>query len=174
MTLASGSERLKVQVNDELVPRLYVDAEVRLEGICFSQHNTSRQFLNPLLLVPHGVKIVVQKPPGSDPFALAVQPVASLLEFDRRANFGHRVHLRGLVTHARPGEALWLRDGDRGLRVFSTEGEALLAGDEVDVVGFPVGGQYTPVLEDAVYRKTARASAAGRHHPDDDARGVET
>lgn len=155
MTLASGSERLKVQVNDELVPRLYVDAEVRLEGICFSQHNTSRQFLNPLLLVPHGVKIVVQKPPGSDPFALAVQPVASLLEFDRRANFGHRVHLRGLVTHARPGEALWLRDGDRGLRVFSTEGEALLAGDEVDVVGFPVGGQYTPVLEDAVYRKTA-------------------
>jgi signal transduction histidine kinase len=155
MTLASGSERLEVQVNDELAPQLYVDAEVQLEGICFSQHNTSRQFLNPLLLVPHGVKLVVEKPPQSDPFRLPVQPAASLLEFDRQANFGHRVHLRGVVTHHRPGEALWLRDGDRGLRVQSTQGEALAVGDEVDVAGFPLSGQYTPVLEDAVYRKTA-------------------
>jgi signal transduction histidine kinase len=155
MTLASGRERLAVQVNEELAPELYVDAEVRLEGICFSQHNTSRQFLNPLLLVPHGVNLVVEKPPQSAPFSLPVQPVASLLEFDRKANFGHRVHIRGVVTHARPGEALWLRDGDRGLRVQSTQGQALVAGDEVDVVGFPLSGQYTPVLEDAVYRKTS-------------------
>jgi signal transduction histidine kinase len=153
MTLASGSDRLAVQVNEPLVPRDYVDAVVRLRGICFSQHNTSRQFLNPLLLVPRGVELTVEKPPPGNPFAMPVRPVSSLLEFDRRGNFGHRVHVRGVVIHHRPGEFLWLRDGGRGLRVQSAQSQALHAGDEVEVAGFPGRGPYTPVLEDAVYRK---------------------
>jgi signal transduction histidine kinase len=155
MTLASGSERLPVQINQELDPGRYLDAEVRLRGICFSQHNTIRQFLNPLLLVPRGVEIAVEKPPPGDPFTIPVRPAASLLAFDRQQNFGHRVHLRGVVTHHRPGAFLWLRDGGRGVRVASTQSELLHPGDVVDVAGFPETGQYTPVLEDAVYRKTA-------------------
>ena len=155
MTLASGSDRLSVQVNDELVPKNYIDAEVRLRGICFSQHNASRQFLNPLLLVPHGVKLTVENPPPGDPFVEPVRPVASLLEFDRQGKFGHRVHVRGVVTHHRPGEFLWLRNWGRGLRVQSAQIQALQVGDEVEVAGFPGRGQYTPVLEDAVFRKVA-------------------
>jgi signal transduction histidine kinase len=158
MTLASGSDRLSVQVNDKLVPKNYIDAEVRLRGICFSQHNASRQFLNPLLLVPCGVELTVEKPPPEDPFAEPVRPVASLLEFDRQSNFGHRVHLRGVVTHHRPGEFLWLRNWGRGLRVESAQTQALQVGDEVEVAGFPGRGQYTPVLEDAVYRKVVTRS----------------
>ena len=63
MELGLGSERLPVQINAELAPKTYIDAEVRLQGICFNQHNTSRQFLSPLLLVPHGVKVVIEKSP---------------------------------------------------------------------------------------------------------------
>jgi signal transduction histidine kinase len=158
MTLAWGTERLAVQVNDELRPEAYVDAEVRLRGICFSRHNASRQFLNPLLLVPRGVELVVEKPPESDPFQIPLRPVASLLQFDRQEKFGHRVHVRGVVTHHRPGQALWLRDGASGLRVESTQNDPLPVGDVVDVVGFPVSGQYTPALEDAVYRTETRVA----------------
>lgn len=153
MTLASGDERVAVQVNDELKPETYVDAEVRLRGICFSQHNATRQFLNPLLLVPHGVELIVEKPPLPDPFSIPSRPVSSLMEFNRQANFGHRVHVRGVVTYHRRGEFLWLREGERGLRADSRQNELLQPGDEVDVLGFPGRGQYTPVLEDAVFRK---------------------
>jgi signal transduction histidine kinase len=155
MTLASGSDRLSVQINYEVVPENCIDAEVRLRGICFSQHNTSRQFLNPLLLVPRGVAWTVEKPPPSDPFTIPIRPVASLLAFDGGGNFGHRVHVRGVVTHHRPGEFLWLRDGKRGVRVQSTQSQALHVGDEVEVAGFLGRGPYSPVLEDAVYRKLA-------------------
>ncbi|HEX4122644.1 MAG TPA: sensor histidine kinase [Verrucomicrobiae bacterium] len=153
MTLASGDERVAVQVNDELKPEIYIDAEVRVRGICFSQHNTTRQFLNPLLLVPNGVEVVVEKRPQPDAFSIPARAVASLMEFNRQANFGHRVHVRGVVTYHRPGEFLWLRDHDRGLRAESRQAELLQPGDEVDVAGFPGRGQYTPVLEDAVFRK---------------------
>lgn len=150
--LTDGDERLVVQVNDKLNPADYVDAEVRLRGICFSQHNASRQFLNPLLLAPHGVPVEIIKPP-SNPFALPVQPLSHLLAFSRDNNFGHRVHVRGSVTYQLPGKYLWVRDGNRGLRAQSGENIVLQPGDDVDIAGFPTRGQYTPVLEDAISRK---------------------
>jgi signal transduction histidine kinase len=155
LILASGSDRLAVEVNQDLIPEHYVDAEVRVRGICFSQHNTSRQFLNPLLEVPRDVELTIEKPPPGDPFAGPAKPVASLLEFDRQGNFGHRVHVRGVVMHHRQGDLLWLRDGQRGLRVESAQNLPLNVGDEVDVAGFPARGPYSPVLEDGVYRKVA-------------------
>jgi len=158
MELGSGSERVAVQLNAESASEAHADAEVRLQGICFSQHNSSRQFLGPLLLVPRAVRLVIEKPPPPAPFDAPPCPVASLLQFARRGNLGHRVHVRGVVTHHRPGEFLWLREGDHGLRVESKQDEVLQAGDVVDVLGFPARGQYTPVLEDAVFRK--RGSSA--------------
>jgi signal transduction histidine kinase len=155
LTLASGGDRLAVEVNHDLIPEHYIDAEVRVRGICFSQHNTSRQFLNPLLEVPRDVELTIEKPPPADPFAGPAKPVASLLEFDRQSNFGHRVHVRGVVTHHRLGDLLWLRDGHRGLRVESAQNLPLNIGDEVEVAGFPARGPYSPLLEDAVYRKVA-------------------
>jgi hypothetical protein len=58
-----------------------------------------------------------------------------------------------------PGRAFFLQDERHGLLVQSRQAGTLEPGDKVEVVGFPDTGEYTPMLRDAVWRKTA--SGAG-------------
>lgn len=164
MELVSGSSRLIVQVCGEFNPADYVDAEVRLRGLCFNLHNRNRQFVRPFVQVPRGTPVVIEKPPPGQPFGGEPRPVASLLRFEKLAGkHGHRVHVRGVVIHYQPGAALWLRDRDHSLRVQTTQDLALQPGDEVDVVGFPTRGEYSAVLEDAVFRKRAALPPPSPH-----------
>lgn len=135
-------------------PGIKEDAEVRLRAICFYQFNQQRQVLTPVLQVPRGVPVTVEKPAPSDAYAAPVRSAASLLQFAPDASYGHRVHVRGMVTHSEPGSLVWLRDASSGLRVKTRLDQSLQPGDEIDVLGFPVYGSYSPVLEDAVFRKT--------------------
>jgi signal transduction histidine kinase len=154
MKLASGSLRVVVQVSGDLKPEDYVDAEVRVRGLCFNLHNHKRQFVRPLVQVPRGVDVAIEKKPPQEPFGGESHPVASLLRFEQlTGEHGHRVHVRGIVIYHRPGAVLWIRDREHSLRVETTQKEALQPGDEVDVVGFPARGEYSAVLEDAVFRK---------------------
>lgn len=154
MKLASGNQRVLVQINGEFRPEDYVDAEVKVRGLCFNLHNHHRQLVRPFVQVPHGTEVVVTKPPSGNAFDGPPRPVASLLQFEQLAGeHGHRVHVRGVVVHHRPGEVLWVRDRDRSLRVNTNERASLRPGDEVDVLGFPVLEGYSAVLEDAVVRK---------------------
>lgn len=154
VTLASGNTRLSAQVCGQLAPDDYVDAVIRLRGLCFNLHNRNRQFVRPFVQVPCGVEWVVEKPPPDLPFDGDTRPVSSLLRFEKQSGkHGHRVHVRGIVTHYQPGAVLWIRDGDQSLRVETTENLPLQLGDEVDVIGFPARGGYSAVLEDAVFRK---------------------
>lgn len=151
MELATGGGKLAVQIDVKLAAETYVDAEVQIKGICFNQHNKNRQLLNPLLLLPRGVEVLVETPAPTNQFQTPPHSVASLMQFAPEGNYGHRVHVRGVVTHYQPGKFLWIRDNDRGLRITTSKETALQVGDEVDVLGFPNQGQYTPVLEDATF-----------------------
>jgi signal transduction histidine kinase len=154
MKLASGSLRVVIQVNGALKPEDYVDAEVRVRGLCFNLHNHKRQFVRPLVQVPRGVDVAIAKPAPASPFNGESHPVASLLRFEQlTGEHGHRVHVRGIVIYHRPGTGLWVRDREHSLRIETTQSEILQPGDEVDVVGFPARGEYSAVLEDAVFRK---------------------
>jgi signal transduction histidine kinase len=154
MKLASGTARVVVQVSGDLSPEDYVDAEVRLRGLCFNLHNHNRQFVRPFVQMPSGVEMSVVQPPQSQPFDDEPRPLARLLQFDQLSGkLGHRVHVRGTVVHHRPGAVLWIRDLERSLRIETTQREVLQPGDEVDVVGFPASGEYSAILEDALFRK---------------------
>lgn len=164
MKLASGSAQVIVQVNRELDPDAYVDAEVRVQGLCFNLHNHNRQFVRPFVQVPSGVAIVVERPPPEQPFCGEPRPAAGLLRFDQlTGKQGHRVHVRGVVVHHRPGAMLWVRDGDRSLRVETTQAGVLTPGDEVDVLGFPALGGYSAILEDAVFRRRSAGAPPEPH-----------
>jgi signal transduction histidine kinase len=160
MKLASGSAHVIVEVDGGSNPKDFVDAEVRLRGICFNLHNRNRQFVRPFVQVPSGVEIKVENLPPEKPFCDRPSPVASLFRFEQlTGKHGHRVHVRGIVIHHRAGAELWVRDGDQSLRVETTQSEVLHPGDEVDVVGFPARGGYSAVLEDAVFRKLSSRGA---------------
>ncbi len=164
MKLAAGSARVVIQVNGDCKPEDYIDAKVRVRGLCFNLHNHNRQFVKPFVQVPRGVEITFERPPPAKPFDGDHRPIASLLQFaELTGEAGHRVHVRGVVVHHRPGTVLWVRDGDRSLRVETTQKEVLRPGDEVDVVGFPARGEYSAVLEDAVFRKLSSKGAPLPH-----------
>jgi signal transduction histidine kinase len=151
--LAAGSASVIVEINSGF-PEDFVDAEVRVRGLCFNLHNHNRQFVRPFVQVPHGVEVVIASPPPEKPFSGEPRPVASLLRFEQlTGEQGHRVHVRGVVIHHQPGAVLWVRDGAHSLRVETAQAGALQPGDEVDVLGFPALGGYSAVLQDAVFRK---------------------
>lgn len=164
MKLAAGSARVVIQINGEFKPEDYVDAEVRVRGLCFNLHNHNRQFVRPFVQVPRGVALAVEGPPPPKPFSAEPRAIASLLRFEQlTGKHGHRAHVRGVVVHHQPGSVLWVRDHDRSLRVETAQNEILAPGDEVDVIGFPAMGEYSAVLEDAVFRKIGFRGAPAPH-----------
>jgi signal transduction histidine kinase len=159
MELAVGGGRLTVSCNREHPPGVEQDAEVRVQGACFSQFNARRQVLSPLVFISRDETVRIEKPAPPDPFASPVRPVSTLLQFSPTTDYKHRVHVRGIVTHQQPAVILWLRDHGSGLRVQTRQGERLIAGDEIDVAGYLRYGAEVPVLEDAMYRRRGNGPA---------------
>ncbi|HEU5080729.1 MAG TPA: sensor histidine kinase [Opitutaceae bacterium] len=164
MKLAAGGQRVLIQVNGDFKPEEYVDAEVRVRGLCFNLHNHNRQFVRPFVQVPRELQVTMLKPPPVKPFSGPHRSVASLLQFQQLSGeVGHRVQVRGIVVHHQPGSVLWVRDRDRSLRVDTAQREPLQPGDEVVVLGFPALGEYSAVLEDAVFKKISTQAPPEPH-----------
>ncbi len=157
--MVAGGGRLVVRLNTPRVDEPLVDAQVRLRGICYYLVNKNRQAVSPMLSVPPGVPITIEVPAPADGFAIPVRPIASLMRFSPETAYGHRVHVRGVVTCQQPAEMVWVGDGTVGLRVQTQQKETLSPGDEVDVLGFPKQGDYSPMLEDAVFRTRLHGAA---------------
>lgn len=152
--LASDGGIVSVRGNLPHDPNLKEDSEVRVHAICLYQFNQKRQVLTPILQLPTGQSLQVLKPAPAHPFDAPVRPAGSLLQFAADAPVGHRVHVRGVVTHAQSGSQVWIRDETSGLHIQTRQSEDLKPGDEIDVLGFVAYGAYSPMLEEAIFKKT--------------------
>jgi PAS domain S-box-containing protein len=131
-----------------------VDAAVVLRGVCGGLFNSQRQLIGVVLHAPDASAVRVTQPsPVPDPFAMGPRAIESLFQFSPNARESHRVRVDGTVTYRRPGGALYVWDGTAGVLVQTSQPDTLLVGDEVQVVGFPAMGEWTPVLEDAIFRR---------------------
>lgn len=155
LELVTGGERLVVRLNVRRTEESLVDAEVQLRGVCYYLVNKNRQLVSPMLAVPHDIPIIVKTPAPRDPFSAPLQPPNSLMQFAPEGSYGHRAHVRGVVTRYQPGEYVFIRDGEVGLRIQTSQKTDLNLGDEIDVLGFPKRGEYSPMLENAVFQKCA-------------------
>jgi len=153
--METGGGRMLVHVSGgrRAIP---VDSTVRLRGVCYYQFNKTRQALSPYLSVPAANLVFVSALAATNLDTLPVCSVENLMQFSPVQSYVHRVRVRGAVIHSQPGEDFWIRDGERGLHVVCDGKEPLEAGAEVDVFGFLSRGEYGPMLEDAVFRKTAK------------------
>ena len=159
LTLASGGMRLTVQFFGATnVVESLVDAEVRLRGIIFYQFNHSRQILSPVMMVPDSPQLTVEKPAPAEPYSAPLRQPQSLMLYSPKDLRHHRVRMPGMVIHQISGQAIWLRAAGQGLRVETRQVFPLQPGDTIEALGFPGSGDYTPILEDAIYRKTASAT----------------
>lgn len=157
LRVAMDGGQLSVRLSAKQGRLLQMDSEVRLRGACLSQFNKTRQVGNPVLQVPDGRTVFVTRPAPAEPFAVAERPISSLMQFNTGNLFSHRVRVSGVVTHAVMGEGFWILNGGEGLHVHSLQNQMLGVGDRVDVLGFLKRGDYSPMLEDAIFRKNGKA-----------------
>lgn len=161
LVVAMGSRKLDVEVVVSGVTNLpsLVDARVRVAGLAAGYINARRQLRSPELLVSRLEDLQVEVPPPGDVFDAPLTTSAALLNFTQTGEPGHRIRVRGVITHQRLGEALFLRDGDDGLLVETSQHSSAEPGDIVEVVGFPAMGRFGAFLEDAVFRVVGHESA---------------
>ncbi|HSY44047.1 MAG TPA: hypothetical protein VK811_09045, partial [Candidatus Acidoferrum sp.] len=160
MEIATGSGRLTVYAEALPVAQLQsmVDSTVRLRGVCATKFNHQRQLFAVRLMVPRLEDVVVESPAPQEPFAVPVHTIGSILQFNPKESYGHRLKVAGTVIYFEPGKTLFIQDGDHGMEVQTQDRDPLALGDQVEALGFVSQGDYTPALQDAIYRKISSGS----------------
>jgi signal transduction histidine kinase len=154
MRIASegGELNIRVPIAHEQDFSSWVDSEVLIEGVCGSLYNANRQLTGILFYVPR-LSFIRIEAPGTE------VPLSELLRFAPAQETRHRVRVRGIVGYQQPGNALFLQNQGKALRVLTHQDTALEIGDLVDVLGFPVMGDSAPMLKDAVFHRLGHEKA---------------
>lgn len=157
--VATPTGSFKVRIPDYRAgfPLRLVDAKVRFDGVLGAVFNRRNQLVAINLLVPSPQFLQVMQPAPADPFAVASTPVADIRRYTGDMPDIHRVKVSGIVTARFPQQGLFLMDSTGGVYAESQDGTSVDAGDAVEVIGFPVAGEYSPVL------RSASIVAAHRH-----------
>jgi PAS domain S-box-containing protein len=140
--------KLPVQEGDALV-----DSTVRIRGVCVTRFNLQRQLFDTRLLIPRPEDLAIETPAPPDPFNIPARPMEQLLQFAPQGSYGHRVKVVGTVIYREDDDVLYIEDETEGLYVETKQAGPLVPGDRVEVLGFPAKGEYTPMLQDALFRK---------------------
>ena len=134
----------------------YEDALIRLRGCLFASwdRDTHEVNVNEIRMFTPEVTVVEQAP--ADPFTVIPKRVTDLLQFDPQASGLRPVKVSGQIVLKHEGE-YFAMDGTNGFRFTPKETVNLGSGDLVEVVGFPSLTGPSPVLQEAIARKTGVA-----------------
>jgi PAS domain S-box-containing protein len=154
LTSSKGKFRAVIPNVDQPPPTL-IDSRVVLRGACGSDLNARHQLTGITLCVPGLDQIKVLDASGADSWDGKSMPVAAVATFNPDRMAGRRVKVAGTVTLAIPGRGFYLQDSSGGIRVDTEQNEDVHAGDAVEVRGFPALGEFSPRLDDALWRRVA-------------------
>src|SRR5262249_28357557 len=116
------------------------------------------QFQSFWLDVPGSDCVQVDEPRSPDAFSGPRCKISELLQYDPTNSFVHRLKVTGTVTHAQQ-DFFAMQDETGGIWVKPKSSFSFSAGDVVEVVGFPEGGGFSPVLAEAITRKAGSGQA---------------
>lgn len=156
MHLSAGGDDLTVRVlnfggvNVDSLP----DAEARVRGVLVPMFTIRQQLYDVVLLAPSLSDLEIDVPQPVNPYESPAIPIHSLLQFSPNRRLGHRVKVAGTVLLGRAGE-FFIKDNTEAISVSTAQDMSLAPGDHVEVLGFPAHGEYSPILKDAVFRKTS-------------------
>jgi signal transduction histidine kinase len=159
VTLLTLAGKYKVDMVDVLSQNLtqFESALVRIKGCFLSSWDAQTKQIRIGQIRIFNGSINVDEPAPADLFAAPVKTAAELLLFDARASALKRIKVSGQIIHQRAAE-YYMMNGTNGLRFFLKKAMPLKLGDQVEVVGFPELGGASPVLREAIARKTGTAS----------------
>lgn len=154
-SLAAATGRCEVFVLDarQLDGAALLDAEVEIEGSCFTFFNARGELAGVRLQLTGPAEIRVVRPGLRDPFAAPAVTAEALRPFSLDGPPLHRRQLRGTVTLCRPGEFLYVQAGERGVLVQTRQKDFFAPGEEVAVAGFIDAQQQFASVREAVVRR---------------------
>jgi diguanylate cyclase (GGDEF)-like protein/PAS domain S-box-containing protein len=155
----AGSFKVRVPGYSAPFPMEFVDAKVRFRGVCGTAFNQRNQLVGIHMMMPGLEHAAIVQAAAADPFSMAATPVANIGRFSAALTEIHRVKVRGIVTARYPQRGAFLMDSTGGLYAESQDGTTADAGDEVEIIGFPATGNYSPVLKSASIRPTGKHQA---------------
>lgn len=160
MDVATPTGVFKVRVPDyrDPFPTYLVDAKVRFHGVCGAAFNSRNQLVSIHVLMPSMQNLEVLEAPPKDPFAIAPTPISDIRKFSADLADEHRVKVVGTVTARFPLQGIYMTDASGGLYAESQDGSPVKEGDQVEVIGFPAVGNFSPVLKSASLRPTGQHS----------------
>ncbi|WP_109487044.1 putative bifunctional diguanylate cyclase/phosphodiesterase [Occallatibacter savannae] len=153
----TGSFKVRVPDYHGPFPMELVDAKVRFDGVCGASFNARKQFVSFHLMMPSLKNLEVLEPAPQDQFAAPATAIGDIHKFSADLTDEHRIKVVGTVTAIFPGHGIYLTDSTGGLFAESQDGTPMVEGDQVEVIGFPAAGSFSPVL------KSARIRPAHKH-----------
>ena len=163
MTVGGGRLLVFAKVLPVAKPEDLLDSTARVCGVCSTRFNHQRQLFAIQLMVPRPEDFKIEIQASKNPFAGVTQPIGSLLQFTPQESYGHRVKLVGTVIYFEPGETLFLQDENHGVEIQTQERLPVQLGERVEALGFVSQGIYTPLLQDAIYRKISDGTGVSPH-----------
>ena len=151
-----GPHRFSLKIaGSQTIPPSWIDAHIRVRGVCSAIFNSNRQLMGIQLFSPGFKQIHLVDAAPVQAFARPVQPIRDLLRFSPSEAVGHRRHFRGTVLAANPSGPTWIQDATAAVLIRNHNTVALEPGDTLDVAGFAVPGQFSPDVRDALVSKLA-------------------
>jgi len=155
LTLVEGDRSFEANVS---VPNPhageFLNARVRLAGVCAAKLNARRQLAGIRIFVPGWKNITVLGKAGPNPSADSVTPISDLLKYS--TDEPSRVRVRGVLTLAPHDGPAYVQDSTAGVQVRTASPVSLPPGTTVEAVGFPEAGPFSAVLENAEVRRSSR------------------
>ncbi len=156
--LADSLGQPPAEITEAAVTERLVDAVVRVTGpATLRTHNHDASF-EPQVNVGRPEWFEVVSPPPQPAFEAPFVPLAMLGRQRPWETHGHRIRTAGVVIHAIPGQAVFIQEGGRGIRVETPATDRLLPGDQVEAAGFVIRRGRLSRLADALVRKTGTAT----------------
>lgn len=149
---------LQVLMENHFEPELnqYQHAVVRVRGTLFAIWNTVTREVQFGSLRLRNASVNVDVPTPTDPFNAPAKTARELLLFDAQATPFHPVKVHAQVLYA-DGQNLFAMDDGLGLRLLTPEAAELNPGDLVEAIGYPEISGPSPLLRQALVRKTGSA-----------------
>lgn len=151
--------RLQVLMENHFEPELnqYQHAVVRIRGTLFAIWNVDTREVEFGSLLMRNGSVNMDLPPPADPFNAPTKTARDLLRFDAQATPFHPVKVDAQVLYVDSQYVFAMNDGS-GLRLLPSNSAEFRPGDLVEAVGYPEISGPSPLLRQALVRKTGTAS----------------
>ncbi len=151
LAMSGGRVDVLIPSSDPHGAQSFIDARVKVRGVCGAKFNTRQQLTGALLYVPSRDQIqVVEAGPSQASAQQRITPIGDLQKFGATRVQGHRVKLVGTVVAALPRQGVYLKDST-GNVFAATPGSALPSeGERIQVLGFVGVRDNHVIVEDPV------------------------